>query len=342
MTRTEIRRAASTIVAGAAVAVGSQMAFTGAAAQRTGVPAAAAQGAAPTGTATQSRVTKAQFDGWMTTLSNWGRWGKLDERGTLNLITPEKRRQAAALAREGVVVSLARPMVSERPADPAGARPVNRQGAESSHFLIDGDYLFERQEIEYHGNRLSHFDALCHVSYGGRLYNGLNFKEVVTPAGGCSKLAVTTAQEGIVTRGVLVDLPGTRVGPAEMAAWEKRTGIRVSPGDVLLLRTARPGGAPASFGTAGYEPSIIPFLKERDVALIGSDIAQEGGTIPGVAIPIHTFTIVALGMNLLDNLALDDLAAAADRLKRWEFMLVVGPLRVQNGAGSPVNPVAIF
>lgn len=288
-----------------------------------------------------SEVNKAQFDEWMTKLSNWGRWGRDDERGALNLITAEKRRQAAGLVKTGTVVSLSQQVAQERPEASAQPRPVNRSGAGTSRFLIDGDYLFERQEIEYHGSRLSHFDALCHVSYNGKLYNGLDFRTVVTEDGGCSRLAVTAAHDGIVTRGVFLDLPGTRVRPADIVAWEKRTGIRIQSGDALLLRTQRPG-APAAFGSAGYEPSLIPFFKERDIALLGSDVAQEGGTIPGVAIPIHTFTIVALGVNLLDNLALHELAATADRLKRWEFMLVVGPLRVQRGAGSPVNPVAIF
>jgi len=209
-------------------------------------------------------------------------------------------------------------------------------------FLIEGDYLFERQEIEYHGGRLSHFDALCHVSYNGKLYNGLNFRDVVTQDVGCSKLAVTTAKDGIVTRGILLDMPGTRVRREDVEAWEKRTGVKISSGDALLLRTRRPGTPAAGLGAAGYEPSLIPFFKERDIALLGSDVAQEGGTIPGVAIPIHTFTIVALGLNLLDNLALDEVAATAEKLKRWEFMLIVEPLRVQNGAGSAVNPVAVF
>jgi kynurenine formamidase len=99
---------------------------------------------------------------------------------------------------------------------------------------------------------------------------------------------------------------------------------------------------PTGLGGAGYDPDVIPLLKERDIALLGNDGAQEGGTIPGLPIPIHTFTIVALGLNLLDNLALDAVAATAEKLKRWEFMLVVQPLRVQNGAGSPVNAVAMF
>jgi hypothetical protein len=302
-------------------------------------PVAAAQAGGQA--TTVSDVTKAQFDEWMTKLSNWGRWGKEDEKGALNLITSDKRRQAAALVKTGMIVSLAQQVAQEPPASSPAPRPVNQNGAGTSRFLINGDYLFERQEIEYHGGRLSHFDALCHVSYSGKLYNGLDFRTVVTEDGGCSKLAVTSAQDGIITRGVLLDLPGTRVRPADIVAWEKKTGIRIQSGDALLLRTKRPG-APAAFGSAGYEPSLIPFFKERDIALLGSDVAQEGGTIPGVAIPIHAFTIVALGVNLLDNLALDEIAATASRLNRWEFMLSVGPLRVQRGAGSPVNPVAAF
>ena len=288
-----------------------------------------------------SDVTKAQFDEWMTELSNWGRWGPDDERGTLNLITAEKAAQAGALVQTGETVSLAHPIRRE-PGD--GGRPVNTNGALTNRFLVQGDFLFERQEIAYHGTALSHFDALCHVSYNGKLYNGFDFAEVVTEDGGCEKLAVTSAEGGIVTRGILLDMPETRVRPADIEEFEQRTGITIASGDVLLLRTMRRGVEPdpADFGGAGYEPSLIPFLRERDVALIGADVPQEGGNIPGLFVPIHTFTIVALGMNLLDNLALHDLADAARRHNRYEFMLTVEPLRVERGAGSPVNPVAIF
>jgi kynurenine formamidase len=302
-----------------------------------------AQSSQPAGSsaADAGRVTKAQFDEWMTTLSNWGRWGKDDERGALNLITPETRRRAAALVKTGTTVSLSRQIPAEAAGTPGQPRSINQNGSGANVFLIAGDYLFERQEIDYHGGRLSHFDALCHVSYNGKLYNGLNFKEVVTEGRGCSKLSVNSAREGIVTRGVLLDLPGTRVRRQDVENWEQTTGTKIGPGDALLLRSQRPGAKP-TFGAAGYDPSLIPFLKERDVALLGNDSAQEGGTIDGVAIPIHTFTIVALGLNLLDNLALDEVAAVADKLKRWEFMLVVAPLRMENGAGSPVNVIATF
>jgi hypothetical protein len=278
----------------------------------------------------------------MTELSNWGRWGKDDERGALNLITDATRRQAAALVKTGTAVSLSSPIRRTAPVKAAEPRPVNSNGAFTSHFLISGDFLFERQELEYHGINLSHFDALCHVSHNGKNYNGFVFKDIVTQDGGCTKLTVNAAKDGIVTRGVLVDLPGTRAGPTEVAAGEKKTGIRISSGDALLLRTKRPGLAAGGLGSAGYDPSLIPFFKERDIALLGADIPQEGGTIPGVGIPIHTFTLVALGVNLLDNLALDELADTAARLKRWEFMLTIQPLRTERGAGAAVNPVAVF
>ena len=193
----------------------------------------AAQSSQPAGSgaSTTGRVTKAQFDEWMTKLSNWGRWGKDDERGALNLITPETRRRAAALVKTGTTVSLSRQIPAEGPrppgCTPGQPRPINQNGSGANIFLIAGDYLFERQEIEYHGGRLSHFDALCHVSYNGKLYNGLNFKEVVTEGRGCSKLSVNSAREGIVTRGVLLDLPGTRVRRQDVEDWEKKTGTKI-------------------------------------------------------------------------------------------------------------------
>ena len=288
-----------------------------------------------------SEVTREQFDTWMEELSNWGRWGPDDERGVLNLITAEKAAQAGALVQTGETVSLAR-TIRREPGE--AARPIHPLGALTNRFLVQGDFLFERQEIAYHGLNLSHMDALCHVSYKGKLYNGFDFAEVVTEDGGCSKLAITTAQGGIVTRGILLDIPETRILPSHVEEFERRTGITIAPGDALLLRTMRSGAEPdlASIGSAGYDPALLPFLRERDVALLGADIPQEGGAIPGIEVPVHTFTIVALGMNLLDNLALHELAETAARLNRWEFMLTVEPLRVERGAGSPVNPVAVF
>src|SRR3989442_8426297 len=253
----------------------------------------------------------------MTELSNWGRWGKDDERGALNLITADKRKQAAAVVKTGTTGSLSRQIPRQPVPTAAEPRPIARGGAFAHVFLSesapggDGDYLFERQEIEYHGGTLSHLDALCHVAYKGRNYNGFVFKEIVTMNGGCSKLAITGAKEGIVTRGLLLDMPETSVRREDIEAWEKRTGLKVSAGDALLLRS-RSQGAATPPKRAGYHPSLMPFLKERDIAVLGGDVGQEGGQIPGVSLPMHFFTLVALGVHLLDNLALDEVADTAN------------------------------
>lgn len=287
-------------------------------------------------------VSAEQFDRWMTELSNWGRWGKDDQLGALNLITAAKRRQATALVTTGTVVSLSRALAADPPAMENGRRPPVLRGSLRHVFEVGApeQWVFERQEIEYHGGVLTHLDALCHVAYKGRIYNGLRFEEIVTREGGCSKMGVGALKDGIVTRGILLDIPGTRVRREDIEAWEKRTGVKITSGDALLLRTGRDAGSPAR--TGGYDPSLAPFLKARDIALLGSDIAQEGGSVPGVSIPIHRFALVALGVHLFDNLDLEALARTAAAQKRWEFLVTAAPLPVPNGAGAAVNPIAVF
>lgn len=295
-----------------------------------------------------SHTTKEQFEGWMTQLSNWGRWGKDDQLGTVNLITPAKRKQAAALVKTGTAVSLSR-----------GIGPVKGANAPNPFALTvtifdENQWVMDRQEIYYHGITFTHLDALCHVAYKGQIYNGLSFRETVTKEGGCSKMGITGLKDGIVTRGILLDIPrlkglpylepGTPVYREDVEAWEKRAGVKVAPGDAIFLRTGRwprLAQGPMS-GLAGYAASFAPFLKERDVALVGSDTAQEGGTLPGVSLPIHRFALVALGMNIFDNLDLEALAETAARLQRWEFLLMAAPSPVANGSGSPINPIAVF
>ena len=278
----------------------------------------------------------------MTQFSNWGRWGKDDQIGALNLITAAKRQQAAALAKTGTTVSLSRPLTLGKDANTS--RPINTGGSLNNTFFINApaEWIMERHEIEYHGGRLTHLDALCHVAYNGKVYNGRSFNEVATLEGGCPNLGVAALKNGIVTRGILVDLPGKSVQRSDIEAWEKQAGVKIGAGDALLLRTGRMPDQAARSGNAGYHPSLAQFFKERDIALLGSDVAQEGGTVVGVSIPVHRFALVALGVHLIDNLDLQSLAETATRLKRWEFMLVVAPLAVPNGAGSAVNPIAIF
>ena len=287
-------------------------------------------------------VTRAQYDAWMTELSNWGRWGTDDQIGALNLITQAKRVEAARLVETGEVVSMARDMTVERLSGPdqadANRLPVLVGSVRNVFDInIENGYFWERYEIEYHGGTVTHLDALCHVAYNGLVYNGLDFQTVATTDDGCTKMGIINLKGGLVTRGILVDLPGTSVRRADLEAWEADTGITISSGDALFLRTGRDIGE-----QGGYHPSLIPFLRERDISLLGADVPQEGGSVEGVPIPIHFFTLVALGVHLFDNLGLEELAQTARELNRWEFMFMASPHGVPNGAGSAVNPLAVF
>ena len=202
----------------------------------------------------------------------------------------------------------------------------------------------------------SHLDGLCHVFYKDKVYNGFDFPEIVTEDG-CSRMGTTAMKNGLVTRGILVDMPrlkgvpylepGTKLYREDIEAWEEQTGVTLSSGDALLLRTGR-WARRAELGPtremSGWDASVMPFLAERDIALLGADSVHEApDSVPGLDVnPIHRFAIVARGMNLLDNLDLEAAAETAASLNRWEFMLVVAPLRVPGGTGSPVNPIAIF
>ena len=281
------------------------------------------------------RVTGEQFDRWMTELSNWGRWGADDELGTLNLITPAKRIQAAALVKDGITVSLSRSLR-------LGSRATFQRGF--ANVFADGGpglgeraaWIEEQHQIGYHGSPLTHLDALCHVAWDGMTYNGRRYADMATEADGCTQNGVAPLKDGIVTRGVLMDLPGAgRVTAEAIEAWERRSGISISSGDALFLRTA---------GEGGFHNSIMPFIKARDIALLIADGGVvDGGPIEGrTTLPMHMFTLVALGMPLVDGVDLEALAATAARVNRWEFMFTVAPLPVDNGAGAAVNPIAIF
>ena len=296
-------------------------------------------------------VTKAQADRWMTELSNWGRWGKDDQLGTLNLITAQKRQQAMALAKTGTVVSLERPVVlSPKPED---SKLDNKPHGVSFYEIRfktfpPGDprgndgFSSDLQEFHVHGG-MTHLDALCHDSDGTRLYNGYPLKETVSEEVGCTKLGLDNLKEGIVTRGILVDMtrlkgaqraPGAPVYTSDLEAWEKQTGLKVSPGDALFVYNTVAAGRGAN---GGFDLSVLPWMRARDVSVTSGVRALSDDRHAD-----HRLVLAALGMYLLDGVVLDQLAETAARLNRWEFMLVVAPLRVPGSTGSPVNPLAMF
>ncbi len=299
-------------------------------------------------------VPRAEFDRWMVEISNWGRWGSDDKLGTLNLITPAKRKAAVALVRDGVTVSMAHDLNTV--ADELNVNPFQHTvavGQFGGHDVAGDTY-----SVQYHGFAHSHVDGLPHFAHKGKLYNGVGF-DTIKPDG-ATGLGIHNASAGIFTRGVLVDMPwfkgvdflepGTVITIADLEAWEHKVGIRIGSGDVLLVRTGRwerlrqKGEWNFIQAAAGMHASVAKWLRERDVALIGcdgvSDVMPSG--VEGLANPLHELVLVGLGMRILDNLNLDEVAVEARHRGRWQFLFVGAPLRVVGGTGSPLNPLAVF
>jgi kynurenine formamidase len=309
-------------------------------------PAPAEQGAPA---ASRAPRNAEEFDALFQHVKNWGRWGADDQLGSANLVTPATRKRAVALAREGLTVSLAHNPLTEKADD--NASPFE-------HTMNPG-FTTDTYRVSYHGYAHSHIDALCHIPYKNQTFNGYS-RETVNTEKGCTKLGIDNLKQGIVTRGILLDIPtlkgmpylepGTAVYQEDVEAWEKKAGVKVGPGDAILLRTGRwarrekLGPWPVGRSAAGFHASIATWLKERGVAFVGSDAASEvvPTLVDGVNLPVHTLVITALGINILDNQDLERLSETAARLKRWEFLLTINPVPVTGGTGSPLNTLAVF
>ena len=314
-----------------------------------------------TSSAASRALSHAEFDQIFAACDNSGRWGPSDERGALNTISAEKTVAAARLVRSGRAVSCGLDLNEDLAAD--NPAPVEHRmsfgftapDASSADLRIAGD----RFGMEIHGDAHSHLDALCHVSYRGATYNRRDESAAIGPSGALAQ-SVTVARDGIVTRGVLIDLPrfrgvewiepGEAIMPDEFLAAEAFSGAQLGAGDILLLRTGHTrrrhvlGPWDASVSKAGLHASVLPILHDRDIAGAGYD--GDGEAVPshceGVMYPIHAISIPALGWWTFDSLNLDDLAVACAEEGRWEFLFTAAPLRLVGGTGSPVNPIAVF
>lgn len=308
---------------------------------------------------TAARLTAAEVKSLFEKLSNWGRWGKGDQRGALNFITVEKRAAAARLALAGEAVSLALPLATV--AAPDNPTPVThlmtQTGADAIRLPVPyaGDYF----AIEPHGYSITHIDALCHVFWQGKMYNGFAATDVTSR--GARKCAIDVARNGIVGRGVLLDIPklrkvdwlelGERIFPEDLDAAERDHRVAVTEGDVLLIRTGRAArrkerGAWRVLreGLPGLDPSCLSWLHERRIAVLGSDATSDVSPTgyDDLLLPIHVGTLVAMGVHLIDNADFDSLAEACTRHGRYEFLFTMGPLILERGTASPVNPIAIL
>ena len=304
----------------------------------------------PATVATQS-TTRAEFERWKTELSNWGRWGKDDQIGALNLITPAKRRQAAALVREGISISLSRDADTVKAID-------NPDPFEHSMIAIGAD----RMGVIPHGVAHTHLDSLAHINYDGVFFNGYKPDPNAVMKSGHTRNSIINLKNGIFTRGILVDLPllkgvpflepGTPIYAHDIEAWEKFAKVKVGAGDALFIRTGRwarraalgPFEQSRTGKRSGPSASMIPWLRQRDVALLGGDVPPSLAPtdVEGETGAVHDFALVYLGVHIFDNVDLEALAEAAQKRKRWEFLLTVAPLAIRGGTGSPANPIATF
>ena len=331
----------------------------------------AMQGPPPIDPAVLARGAKAppltidQVNKWETELSNWGKWGPDDERGSLNFVTPQKTLEALKLARDGVVVSLAHFASLEKAAD-------NFNFGETKHWMSNvdpqtGQVRGALDGITYgiHDGTNSHLDALCHYALprGGKNIVFNNHPQNLD-INGCKQNSIDRMGPGIVTRAVLVDMPlmkkvewldpGTPILVSDLEAWEKFANVKIGRGDMLLIRTgrwakrAKVGPWPQGRETAGLHGSVAPWLKQREISILGSDsvndVQPSGVTGQGEAAnrPIHTLMIAVLGVPLVDNGYFEDAAKEAAQRRRWEFVGSVQITRMAGGTASNFNALGIF
>jgi kynurenine formamidase len=303
------------------------------------------------------RLTQDEAVALLDKISNWGRWGKDDERGTLNFITPARRAAAAGLVRTGEAVSLALPLATEYAAD--NPSPVTHLMEQVGHDAGRRAYSADYFALAPHGHSVTHLDALCHVFYRGKMYNGFDQSEVGSH--GANKCAIDLTRDGISGRGVLLNIPkikrvewlnpGEPIFPEDLEAAEKDHGVITGEGDLLFIRTGRAHrrktvGAWNTMreGMPGLDASCLQWLHDRKIALLGSDSTSD--CVPSgyehLARPIHTGALVMMGVHLIDNADLDTLAKTAARLGRYAFQVTIAPLILSRGTASPVNPLALF
>jgi hypothetical protein len=294
-------------------------------------------------------------------LTNWGRWGPNDQRGTLNLITPDKTRAAARLVRDGVSVSLAHFVSEEEAIDSQTFAPTKHWMTAIDPTTGKVRFALDAMSFSLHDGQLSHMDALCHyrTEKDGELviFNGYpqNLDE-----DGCKDLAIDRMGPGYVTRGVLVDMPllkgvdwletSTPIYVSDLEEWEEFAGVTIGSGDVLLVRTGRwakreqEGAWNYARQGAGLHASVLPWLKERGVAMLVGDAVNDvqPSGVEGLNRPIHQLTQVFIGLPLVDNGYLKDVAREAAQRRRWEFMVSWQITKVPGGTAGPFNAIATF
>ncbi|KPI18385.1 cyclase family protein [Actinobacteria bacterium OK074] len=303
-------------------------------------------------------LTRAEFDALFDAVRAWGHWPPEQAgRGAWNRVTPEHVRRASEHVRSGTTVPMALPWNTV-------AGPDN--GKPALHYMSDlGDVEAPEPSchkdfiaVDYHGKGVSHLDALSHIAYRGQLYDGHTAREVVDAGG--ARFGAVAALGPLVTKGVLIDMPavlgtawlepGEAVHAEDILAAEKTLGVSIDDGDAVLLRSghfrrrAELGAWNPDSASAGLHVDAMPLLARRGISLLGADGDSDVRPSPveGLHSPVHALALTAMGVPLLDNLDLEAISRACAETGRYEFLLVVTPLNIPGGTGSPVNPVAVL
>jgi kynurenine formamidase len=313
---------------------------------------------------TSTELTTAELDAIYEDCKNWGRWGTSDERGALNHQTSAHRVAAAALVREGRCLSLAHDLPTSPSAEtpfPAHHHMLAAGDARDSSGVVGYEACGDFIGTQVHGLGLTHIDALCHMFVRGEMYNGVPASEV--KSNGALRNTIMSVADGLLGRGVLLDIPaalGIDFVPAEQSirladlrVAEARQQLEVGTGDFLLISTGRDNRrrahhnslSPFTQGLAGLHPDCLPWLHERCISVLGGDGISDHmpfRSIPDWPFPIHQIGITGIGLHLIDNMHLGELALQCSELGRWEFLLTVNSIRIPRGTGCPVNPIAVF
>jgi kynurenine formamidase len=300
-------------------------------------------------------------------LCNWDRWDREDGVGALNLITPEKRIEAAGAVRSGEAFSLGFELRPDLPQPPNSGRlnPIHLMTEVPGDFPPDNDGPVSADDfLTMAVHAATHWDALSHFFHRGQMYGGISAAEVTSQ--GARRNDIMPVARRLVTRGVLADVarhrgvevlaPGEGIGADELQDVLDAQGVEVRPGDALLVRTGLLGatkssGAWTEFAqcgpnlptTPGIAIDALALLSELDVCAIACDnwaVEQLTGGPPDF--PVHELALVYMGMILGENFELDVLAAACAAAGRWDFFFAGQPLPLRGGVGGPVNPMAVL
>jgi kynurenine formamidase len=304
-------------------------------------------------------LTADEFRALYQRVKRMSQWGSADRRGALNNISSAQVVAAASDVWRGRAVSLAAPVESQAALDNPDPAVHQMTQPGISPVPVSGlSFAMDRLAMNIHGNADSHIDALCHVIFDGTLYNGIGADAVT--ADGAAELSIEVAGDGIVGRGLLLDIPrvrgvpwlepGDHVTADDLIAAEALQEVRIQQGDLLFVRVGHRsrrtalGPWDSSNARAGLHPVALELLAERHIAVLGSDGNNDTApcAVEGVDFPVHVLAVNAMGLHLLDWLRFDGLVEICEELNRWSFLCVIAPLRLSAGTGSPVNPIAIF